>query len=110
MTEFCPEFVQGMADRMSVSYFKYGKVKDAVPFHVDALGSLKIRIDKYLETGNTEFLMDAANFAMMEFMYPHLENAHYRPTDSDEAPGRKAANGRLITSESNDELSERDGF
>lgn len=106
-TEYSKQFLQGMVDRMSVSYYKYGKVADAVPFQVDALRSLKIRIDKYLETGNTEFLMDAANFAMMEFMHPHLPEAHFTPTDADGSPGRRAVSGRRITDESNAELAEQ---
>ena len=91
---------------MSVSYYKYGLVKEAVPFHVDALASLQIRIKAYLDTGNTEFLMDAANFAMMEFMHPHLPEAHFTPTDADGSPGRKAVSGKRITDETNKELAE----
>lgn len=36
---------------------------------------------KYEVTGNTEFLADVANFAMIEFMYPQKEGAKYQPTD-----------------------------
>jgi hypothetical protein len=37
---------------------------------------------KYKETGNTEFLADVANFAMIEFMFPQHEKKNYKPTDS----------------------------
>jgi hypothetical protein len=77
-----------MYDRMAVSFCKYGKVADAYPAKVDAIESLKKRLDKYMETGNSEWLMDVANFAMIEFMYPRHTTAHYRPTDSAESPGR----------------------
>ncbi len=87
-SEFSPEFVQGMADRMSVSYFKYGLVADAYPARVDAIASLEKRLQKYKDTGNLEWLMDVANFAMIEFMRPKHPDAHYRPTDSKESPGR----------------------
>jgi hypothetical protein len=87
-TEFSREFVQGMADRMGVSYCKYGAVADAYPRKVNARESLQARLDKYWRTGNTEWLMDVANFAMIEFMHPSHPEAHYRPTDSKESPGR----------------------
>ena len=45
------------------------------------------RLNKYLETGNTEWLIDIANFAMIEFMYPSVSGAAFRGTDSDESPG-----------------------
>lgn len=81
-------FHQGMLDRMAVSYFKYGPVSEAYPDKVDAIDSLRVRLDKYLADGNTEWLMDVANFAMIEFMYPGHTKAHYKPTDSHESPGR----------------------
>lgn len=88
-SEFSLLFVQGMADRMAMSYYKYGKVAEAYPRKVDAVASLKLRLEKYEQTGNTEFLMDVANFAMIEFMHPRHDNAFFKPTDSGESPGRK---------------------
>jgi len=88
---------------MAVSYHKYGRVADAYPFHIDALKSLHDRLREYEQTGNTEFLIDAANFAMIEFMRPAREDAHYRATDSGESPGRRSASGR-VTSETNDSI------
>jgi hypothetical protein len=55
--------------------------------NVDAIASLKKRLKKYEETGNTEWLVDIANFAMIEYMYPQHEQAHFRATDSHESPG-----------------------
>jgi hypothetical protein len=88
-TEFSERFAQGMADRMSVSYCKYGPVAEAYPSRVDAIASLKQRLEKYERDGNTEWLMDVANFAMIEFMHPRHPKAHFRATDSKESPGRK---------------------
>lgn len=50
---------------------------------IDAIKSLEKRLDKYKETGNTEFLADIANFAMIEFMYPQHLKAFYKSTDSE---------------------------
>lgn len=88
-TEFSIPFVQGMADRMAVSFFKYGLVAEAYPGKVDAIASLKKRLEKYETDGNLEWLMDVGNFAMIEFMRPRHKNAHFRATDSRESPGRK---------------------
>lgn len=97
-SEFSLEFVQGMADRMATSYFKYGLVADAYPQKVNALKSMQARVEKYLKTGNTEFLMDAANFLMIEYMRPSVEGAKYEPTDSKASPGR-AWNGEVDRSQ-----------
>jgi hypothetical protein len=86
-TEFSPAFVQGMADRMAVSYCKYGAVKDAGK--VDKIASLRARLERYERDGNTEWLMDVANFAMIEFMHPRHPEAHFEATDSKASPGRK---------------------
>lgn len=88
-TEVSAEFMQGMADRMAVSFHKYGAMASNYPFPGNALDSLRKRITKYEETGNTEWLMDVANFAMIEFMRPAHPEAHFRATDSRESPGVK---------------------
>lgn len=87
-SEFSGPFVQGMLDRMGVSHAKYGRVAEAYPSRVDAIKSLKDRLRKYAADGNTEWLMDVANFAMIEFMHPKHKKAHFRPTDAKESPGR----------------------
>ena len=92
-TEFSVPFVQGMVDRMNMSFFKYGAVAEAYPTKVDAIASLRKRLDKYEETGNTEWLMDVGNFAMIEYMHPRHKNAHFESTDSDQSPGRTWHNG-----------------
>ena len=89
-TEFSEEFVKGMQNRMVVSYYKYGPLTDAYPERVNAIASLQDRLRKYAETGNTEWLIDAANFAMIEFMHPRHPKAHFAGTDDDASPGRVA--------------------
>lgn len=86
-SEWSPEFVQGMADRMSVSFFKYGAIQDAFPGKIDATENVRLRIEKYRETKNLEFLIDAANYCLIEFMCPSERDAFFKDTDSDESPG-----------------------
>ncbi len=90
-TEFSEKFVGHMKDAMTVSYYKYGPLVNGFPDKVDALGSLMMRLEEYAKTGNTEYLVDVANFAMIEFMHPRHESAHYKATDDDGSPGRRAA-------------------
>lgn len=84
-TEYSERFDQIRKSMMAVSYYKYGPMKDNYDKFkcMDALGNIEKRIAKYKETGNTEFLADVANFAMIEFMYPSIEGAKYIPTDND---------------------------
>ena len=103
-TEFSHEFLQGMVKRMVTSYHKYGAVKDAYPHKLDAIRSAKKRLDEYAKSGNTEDLIDAANFLMIEFMQPSHEDAHFAPTDSDKSPGRVTWGGRGVTHRSNSDL------
>lgn len=92
-TELSKPFLKGMLDRMGVSFHKYGAVAEAYPAKVDAIASLKTRLERYEQDGNTEWLMDVANFAMIEFMHPAHPQAHYDPQDSDTSPGRTRHNG-----------------
>lgn len=85
-TEVSAPFIDGMKNRMVVSYYKYGPVRNSIG--VDNISSLMTRLRKYADDGNTEWLIDVANFAMMEFMNPRHPKRHFRATDSDESPGR----------------------
>lgn len=86
-SEQTTRFLQGMMDRLSVSYHKYGSISGAFPHRRRGVDNVQLRIDKYLETGNTEWLLDAANYCLIEYMRPSHPNAHFRSTDSDESPG-----------------------
>jgi len=90
--EFSERFVDLMRAAMLTSYHKYGAVAEAYPERVKALASLKVRLDKYAETGNAEYLVDVANFAMIEFMHPALASAYYIATSDADSPGRVLAN------------------
>lgn len=89
VSEFSQQFLQAMVDRMAMSYSTYGKVRDAYPDKVDALVSMRARISKYTQTKNLEWLVDAANFCMIEFMCPSIEEARFMPTTAKESPGRR---------------------
>ena len=83
-TEYSERFDKIRKDMMIMSYYKYGPLKDNYGTYkcMNAIENLKIRLNKYVETGNTEYLADVANFAMLEFMNPSIEGAKYTPTDN----------------------------
>jgi hypothetical protein len=80
---------------MAFSYFKYGRLAEAYPNKVDALRSMDDRIQLYKATGNTEHLVDAANFLLIEFMCPSIPGARLRATETHESPGRSLTTGEF---------------
>lgn len=86
-TEYSKAFDDKRKALIAQSYFKYGKAsKNFKHNNVDAIGSLKKCLEKFEETGNTEYLCDVANYAMFRFMYPQ-GNERFRNTDSSESAG-----------------------
>ena len=86
--EYSEEFDELRKNRVKTSYYKYGSVK--INFGeklVEAIPTAEVCIEKYRQTGNTEYLCDAANYLMFEFMYPQKEGAFFRATDSNESAG-----------------------
>lgn len=86
--EYSDKFDKLRKNRVETSYFKYGPAKQNFGRgYVDAIGSLEKCLQKYKDTGNTEYLCDLANYAMFEYMYPQHEKAHFKATDSGESAG-----------------------
>lgn len=106
-TEFSEDFVEGMRNRMLASFYKYGPIAEGFPKKVSALGSLQDRLREYARTKNTEFLIDAANFAMIEFMYPAMNEAFFEATDSDRSPGRRSKRGGIVDHRDNKNIGKK---
>jgi len=70
------------------SHYKYGAVKNNFGDFggVDAIETLKMCLEKFEQTHNTEYLADVANYAMFRFMFPR-EGEFYKPTDSNGSAG-----------------------
>ena len=86
--EYSDKFDKLRKNRIGTSYFKYGSAKQNFGRgYVDAIGSLEKCLQKYKDTGNTEYLCDLANYAMFEYMYPQHEKAHFKATESGESAG-----------------------
>jgi hypothetical protein len=72
-----------MNNRMIMGMFRYGP-RLAKKLHPYYINSAKRRIEIYMETGNTESLIDAANFLRMEFETPLHPEAHFQSIDDGE--------------------------
>lgn len=81
-TEYSTAFDEHRKKAMINSFYKYGPAKKNYGEYkcMDAIKNLEIRLQKYKETGNTEYLVDVANFAMLELcILPFSErNTHQR--------------------------------
>ena len=87
--DWSKEFIDLMQNRIIVSHYKYGWISQNYPELAKAIDSAEERLRLYRETGNTEWLVDLANFAMIEYMHPSHLQAHFRATGSDKSPGLK---------------------
>lgn len=86
--EYSDRFDQLRRNRVEVSYYKYGPARaNFASGNVQAIPTMQRCIDKYNATGNTEYLLDAANYLMFEFMFPQVPGAYFLATDSKESAG-----------------------
>ena len=87
--EYSSEFDELRKNRVKTSFYKYGPAK--INFGeklVNSLESAAMCIAKYKSTKNTEYLCDAANYLMFEFMFPQIEGAYFSATNSGESAGK----------------------
>lgn len=85
--EYSTEFDKLRKNRVEVSFYKYGSARDNFGSgRVDAIGSLELCLEKFKKTGNTEYLLDVANYAMFRYMFP-LPGEYFKATDSSESAG-----------------------
>jgi len=78
-TEWSPRFEQYMRNRLVMGSIRYetfaDKRRKAKVYNY--VKEMKRRIAAYEQTGNSEFLVDIANMALLEFEFPYLPNAHF---------------------------------
>ena len=85
--DFSEPFVAKMRNAIEMSHYKYGYASKTYPELAQAYKCIKQRLELYEKTHNKEYLVDVANFAMLEFLYPAFSDAKYIPQDSDASPG-----------------------
>ena len=85
--DFSNAFVEKMKNAIEMSHYKYGWARKTYPELAQAYKCAKERLAEYEKTHNKEYLVDVANFVMLEFLYPAFSDARYTPTDSDKSIG-----------------------
>lgn len=95
--EYSEQFDELRKNRVKTSFYKYGPIKtNATEKLFDTMETCQMCIEKYKSTGNTEYLCDAANYLMFEFMYPQLAGAFFKATSSSESAGRAGTSVKQI--------------
>ena len=85
--DFSDEFVFKMKRAIEMSHYKYGWASKTYPELAQAANCIEDRLEAYRKTHNKDYLVDIANFAMLEYLYPMFKDAHYTPGDSDKSVG-----------------------
>lgn len=86
-SDYSLEFDKLRQNRVEVSSIKYGPArKNFGEGRVDALATAELCIEAFKKDGNTEHLVDAANYLMFRFMYP-LPGETFKATDSSGSVG-----------------------
>lgn len=85
--DFSEGFISKMKNAIEMSHYKYGWASKTYPELAQARKCIQERLDLYNKTHNKDYLVDIANFAMLEYLYPSYADAKYTPTDSDQSPG-----------------------
>lgn len=85
--DFSNAFIEKMKNAIEMSHYKYGWANKTYPELAQAYKCIRERLEEYEKTHNKEYLVDVANFAMLEFLYPAFSDAKYTPTDSDKSVG-----------------------
>ena len=68
--DFSGEFIAKMENAIVMSHYKYGWMSQTYPELAQSYKCIKERLELYEKTHNTEYLVDIANFAMIEFKLP----------------------------------------
>lgn len=80
-SEWCPHFEQLMRNRLVLGAIRYGHMHDMSRRYKNVQSAIK-RLETYLQTGNQEHLVDAANLCLMEFIKPGSHpQPHLSPVD-----------------------------
>lgn len=82
-SEWSSEFERLMRNRMLMGALRYGRmsIKKLKKTRWDLLGAVRIKIMQYEETGNTEYLVDIANYCLIAFECDDHPSKHFNALD-----------------------------
>lgn len=73
-------FTQMMDNRLVMGFLRYGPMQSTKPLFYD-LNKARDRLKQFEETGNTELLIDAANYCRCEFRRTQHPKKHFHAID-----------------------------
>jgi hypothetical protein len=83
-SEWSEHFEQLMRNRLIMGAMRYGRIGVPGKPQYDRIESIIKRLSKYRDSGNKEFLVDAANLCLLEFVECHHSKAHFHSIDDGE--------------------------
>ena len=85
-SEWSPRFERLMRNRLIMGAFRYGTFdeKNDSPGRYQYAKDALRRLAAYLDTGNTEILVDVANMCLLEFEFGQHPMRHFRAVDDAE--------------------------
>lgn len=83
-SEWSDEFIQLMRNRLILGAFRYGLFRPGEGPTKDNIKAAHKRLDLYVETGNLEYLVDASNFALAEYVESNHPKKHFHAVDDGE--------------------------
>jgi len=84
ISEWSNKFEKLMRNRLIMGAIRYGKLGEPGKPNYDRIESIIKRAKKFNETGNTEFLVDIANLALVEFVEGRHPKKHFKAIDDGE--------------------------
>ena len=83
-TEWCTDFERKMRNRLILGSLRYGRMGCAGKPQYNRVKDMHKRLDKYLEDGNLEHLVDISNLAMLEYVEGEHPKRHFKSQDDGE--------------------------
>lgn len=100
-TEWSSQFEQLMRNRLVMGAFRYGTFEDKAKLRTDPWNLLEpvtSKVEKYQQTGNTEYLVDAANYLLLAFEFdPHPLKHFLALDDTDHCKKKKVGYFRKLS-------------
>jgi len=80
-TEWSPEFEQLMRNRLIIGSIRYERFNHPGKHDYDRIRAIERKLASYIWTGNTELLVDLANYCLLEFVFGNHPAKHFHATD-----------------------------
>lgn len=82
-SEWSPEFERLMRNRLVMGAFRYGLLADkrVKGKKWDLIEPIRAKVELYEQTGNTEYLVDAANYCLLAFECDNHPLKHFKALD-----------------------------